>query len=148
MTQKLLIDWPLTPFTGWGNYGIQLAQALAESELARPVLTSYADRSTHCELPWLRKLDELERFSKSLIEHSCNYPTAVVETNCQVVMEPMGNAVPAMRMRGKHQVGVTFLNEPAWMIATALILNALDWSSQGRPGTNGCSRKLASTAAY
>lgn len=108
MTQKLLIDWPLTPFTGWGNYGIQLAQTLAASELARPVLTSYADRSTHCELPWLRKLDELERFSKLLIEHSRNHPTALVETNCQVVMEPMGNTVPAMRMRGKHQVGVTF----------------------------------------
>jgi len=108
MGQKLLIDWPLTPFTGWGGYGIQLAQALAASGVARPVLTSYADRSPHCELPWLRKLDELESFSKPLIEHYRSHPTAVVQTNCQVVMEPMGNAVPAMRMRGVHQVGVTF----------------------------------------
>ena len=28
--QHALIDWPLTPYTGWGNYGIQLAQALLE----------------------------------------------------------------------------------------------------------------------
>ena len=28
--QHALIDWPLTPYTGWGSYGIQLAQALLE----------------------------------------------------------------------------------------------------------------------
>ena len=28
--QLALIDWPLTPYTGWGGYGIQLAQALLE----------------------------------------------------------------------------------------------------------------------
>ena len=28
--QHALIDWPLTPYTGWGGYGIQLAQALLE----------------------------------------------------------------------------------------------------------------------
>ena len=28
--RQALIDWPLTPYTGWGGYGIQLAQALLE----------------------------------------------------------------------------------------------------------------------
>ena len=36
--QHALIDWPLTPYTGWGNYGIQLAQALLEQGRYAPSL--------------------------------------------------------------------------------------------------------------
>jgi glycosyltransferase involved in cell wall biosynthesis len=107
--QKLLIDWPLTPYTGWGSYGIQLAKALLASGLARPVLTNRADRSPHCDLAWLMRLDELERYSARLIEYARANPTALVETNCRVVLEPMGNLVPPQRMQGAHQVGVAFI---------------------------------------
>ena len=107
-TNRLLIDWPLTPYTGWGSYGIQLAQGLIASSVARPVLTSYADRSPHCEPHWLTRLDELERFSRSLIEHLRANPHEVLSTNCQVVLSPIGNQVPPLRVLGKNQVGVTF----------------------------------------
>ena len=33
--RQALIDWPLTPYTGWGGYGIQLAQALLGSASIR-----------------------------------------------------------------------------------------------------------------
>ena len=36
--RQALIDWPLTPYTGWGGYGIQLAQALLEQRLYWPRL--------------------------------------------------------------------------------------------------------------
>lgn len=105
---KLIIDWPLTPYTGWGSYGIQLAQALISRGLARPVLTSLADRSPHCELPWLMKLDHLERFSKRLIDQLQQEPHQVLETNCRVVMGPIGNLVPPQRVCGEFEIGVAF----------------------------------------
>ena len=36
--RQALIDWPLTPYTGWGGYGIQLAQALLEQRRYWPRL--------------------------------------------------------------------------------------------------------------
>jgi len=111
--QKVLIDWPLTPYTGWGSYGIQLAQALLASQRARPVLTSRADRSAHCNPAWLLRLDEIEAFSAELIEYTTDHPDALVETNCNMVMEPMGNLVPPLRRRGDRQVGVAFFERSA-----------------------------------
>ncbi|NBV70409.1 MAG: hypothetical protein EBR69_06970, partial [Synechococcaceae bacterium WB4_2_0805] len=106
--QRLLIDWPLTPYTGWGSYGIQLAQALVARGDVRPVFTRKADRSAHCDPHWLLKLDELERFSHKLIEYLEANPQTVLSTNCQVAMGPIGNRVPPLRVLAKHQVGVTF----------------------------------------
>ena len=42
---QALIDWPLTPYTGWGGYGIQLAQALLEQRKYAPRLLARNDRS-------------------------------------------------------------------------------------------------------
>jgi len=111
--EKLLIDWPLTPYTGWGSYGIQLVQALLAGHWARPVLTCKADRSPHCEPHWLLRLDEVERYSQGLIDCLCTKPAGVVDTNCSVVLEPLGNRVPPERIRGKHQVGITFFERSA-----------------------------------
>ena len=36
--QHALIDWPLTPYTGWGSYGIQLAQGPAGAGPLCPAL--------------------------------------------------------------------------------------------------------------
>ena len=91
--QKLLIDWPLTPYTGWGSYGIQLVQALLAGHGARPVLTCRADRSPHCEPHWLLRLDEVEHYSQGLIDYLRSKPEGVVDTNCRVVLEsPCSNA--------------------------------------------------------
>lgn len=106
--QRLLIDWPLTPYTGWGTYGIQLVQAILAGRIAQPVLTCRADRSPHCEPHWLLRLDEVEQYSKRLIDYLSKSPGGIVETNCRVVVEPLGNQVPPQRISGKHQVGVTF----------------------------------------
>ena len=111
--QKLLIDWPLTPYTGWGSYGIQLVQALLAGHGARPVLTCRADRSPHCEPHWLLRLDEVEHYSQGLIDYLRSKPEGVVDTNCRVVLEPLGNQVPPERIRGTHQVGITFFERSA-----------------------------------
>jgi len=105
---RLLIDWPLTPYTGWGSYGIQLVQALLAARVAWPVLTYKADRSPHCDPHWLLRLDGLENFSASIIERLKAQPNEVLSTNCQLALGPLGNLVPALRCLAEHQVGVTF----------------------------------------
>ena len=54
--RQALIDWPLTPYTGWGGYGIQLAQALLEQRQYWPRLLACNDRSSFCDLHWLDAL--------------------------------------------------------------------------------------------
>ena len=66
--QHALIDWPLTPYTGWGNYGIQLAQALLEQGNYLPLLLARNDRSQHCDLHWLDALQYLEDKSRLLMQ--------------------------------------------------------------------------------
>ena len=63
-----LIDWPLTPYTGWGGYGIQLAQALLEQRQYSPRLLACNDRSAVCDLHWLDVLQYLENQSASLAQ--------------------------------------------------------------------------------
>jgi len=105
---RLLIDWPLTPYTGWGSYGIQLAQALIADHLAKPVISYQADRSPQCDPHWLMRLDELEKFSAALIEHFRLHPNEEVHTNCQLALSPLGNQIPPLRCLAEHQIGVTF----------------------------------------
>ena len=107
--QRLLIDWPLTPYTGWGSYGIQLAQALIAGEDAKPVLTYRADRSPHCDPHWLIKLDELEAYSHELIKYFDKNPRETVNTNCQVAMGPMGNEIPPLRCLANVQIVGSFV---------------------------------------
>ena len=63
--QQALIDWPLTPYTGWGGYGIQLAQALLSSaSIGRACwLVTIA---VLCDLHWLDALQHLEDHSRPL----------------------------------------------------------------------------------
>jgi glycosyltransferase involved in cell wall biosynthesis len=124
--QRLLIDWPLTPYTGWGGYGIQLAQALVAKGSVRPVLTRTADRSPHCDPHWILKLDEIERFSRKLIEQLETNPQTILSTNCQVAMGPIGNQVPPLRVLAKHQVGVTFFERSQIDESYRLALDSYD----------------------
>ena len=53
--RQALIDWPLTPYTGWGGYGIQLAQALLEQRKYWPRLLAANDRSVFAIcIGWMR----------------------------------------------------------------------------------------------
>ena len=65
LSVRHLIDWPLTPYTGWGGYGIQLAQALLEQRQYWPRLLACNDRSAFCDLHWLDALQHLEDQSSS-----------------------------------------------------------------------------------
>ena len=66
--RQALIDWPLTPYTGWGGYGIQLAQALLEQRQYWPRLLACNDRSAFCDLHWLDALQHLEDQSATLAQ--------------------------------------------------------------------------------
>jgi hypothetical protein len=106
-----IIDWPLTPFTGWGNYGIQLAQAFMERGRLKPLLAAQNDRTSHCDLHWLAALEHLEAFSQPLLrqlgaaEQSGQLP---LPTSAAVNLTPLGNAAPPPRCLAQRQVGITF----------------------------------------
>ena len=105
---QILIDWPLTPYTGWGSYGIQLAQALIARNQIRVVVSCKADRSPHCDPIWLLQLDAIEEFSKQLINRIKEEPNSVLKTNSKIAMGPIGNLIPPLRIYAEHQVGVAF----------------------------------------
>ncbi len=109
--RKALIDWPLTPYTGWGNYGIQLAQALMEQGCYQPVLMAPNDRSNHCDLHWLAALDYLESGSESIcrsLQEATHKGTLPLPTSSSIAFSPLGNVVPPPRCQAQHHVGVTF----------------------------------------
>ena len=100
--QHALIDWPLTPYTGWGGYGIQLAQALLEQGRYVPRLLACNDRSEHCDLHWLDALQFLEEQSKPLMQQLAAAEGAgvlPVETNAPLGFSPLGNHAPPPRFR-------------------------------------------------
>ena len=109
--QHALIDWPLTPYTGWGNYGIQLAQALLEQGLYAPRLLARNDRSQHCDLHWLDALQHLEDQSRPLMQQMAAAEGAgrlPVVTQAPLGFCPLGNHVPPPRFSAARHVGVTF----------------------------------------
>ena len=109
--QHALIDWPLTPYTGWGNYGIQLAQALLEQGRYAPRLLACNDRSQHCDLHWLEALKFLEDQSRPLAQKLSAAEGAgclPLATKATLGFSPLGNLVPPPRFSAARQVGVTF----------------------------------------
>lgn len=106
-----LIDWPLTPYTGWGNYGIQLAQTLMEQGLYQPVLMAPNDRTHHCDLHWLAALEHLEAGSKSIantLEKAIQEETLPLPTSASLAFSPLGNVLPPPRCQAQRHVGVIF----------------------------------------
>ena len=107
---QALIDWPLTP-TGWGGYGIQLAQALIEQRKYSPRLLACNDRSALCDLHWLDALQHLENQSATLSRQLAAAEGAgklPVRTQAALGFSPLGNIVPAPRFTASKHVGVTF----------------------------------------
>ena len=108
---QALIDWPLTPYTGWGGYGIQLAQALLEQRKYAPRLLARNDRSAFCDLHWLDVLQHLENQSATLAQKlaaSEGAGTLPVPTQAALGFSPLGNFAPAPRFTASKHVGVTF----------------------------------------
>ena len=109
--RQALIDWPLTPYTGWGGYGIQLAQALLEQRQYWPRLLARNDRSAFCDLHWLDALQHLEDQSATLAQQLAaaeGAGTLPVANRGSPGFSPLGNFVPAPRFTASKHVGVTF----------------------------------------
>ena len=127
--QHALIDWPLTPYTGWGNYGIQLAQALLEQGRYIPQLLARNDRSQHCDLHWLDALQYLEDQSRPLMQQLAASEGAgrlPVATQAPLGFSPLGNHVPAPRFCAKRHVGVTFFESRRFSARSLDILKSFD----------------------
>ena len=109
--RQALIDWPLTPYTGWGGYGIQLAQALLEQRKYWPRLLAANDRSVFCDLHWLDALHHLEEQSMPLAKKLAaaeGAGTLPIPTHAALGFSPLGNFVPPPRFTASNHVGVTF----------------------------------------
>ena len=129
-----LIDWPLTPYTGWGGYGIQLAQALLEQRQYWPRLLARNDRSALCDLHWLDALHHLENQSATLAQRLAaaeGAGTLPVHTEAAVGFSPLGNFVPAPRFTATKHVGVTFFECSRFSEKDLEIINQFDMVISG-----------------
>ena len=127
--QHALIDWPLTPYTGWGGYGIQLAQALLEQRKYWPRLLACNDRSSMCDLHWLDVLQYLENQSALLSQNVAAAEGAGAlpfHTEAALGFSPLGNLVPEPRFTASKHVGVTFFECSRFSEKDLEILNKFD----------------------
>ena len=108
-SEHVVIDWPITPYTGWGNYGIQLIQALLQRNREIPLPSYTNDHTSFCDPLWLSKLRELETQAGQLREILAAMPAGnQLATNARLCFSPMGNCIEQPRLRANYQVGVTF----------------------------------------
>lgn len=108
-SKHVVIDWPITPYTGWGNYGIQLIQALLQRNREIPLPSYKNDHTSFCDPLWLSKLRELETQAGQLREALAAMPAGnQLATNARLCFSPMGNCIDQPRLRANYQVGVTF----------------------------------------
>ena len=127
--RQALLDWPLTPYTGWGGYGIQLAQALLEQRKYWPRLLAFNDRSALCDLHWLDALQHLEDQSVTLAQQLAaaeGAGTLPVHTDAAIGFSPLGNFAPAPRFTASKHVGVTFFECSQFSEKDLEILNQFD----------------------
>tara|TARA_B100001173_G_C16026927_1_gene564511 strand:+ start:1895 stop:3121 length:1227 start_codon:yes stop_codon:yes gene_type:complete len=107
--QKIAITWPLTPYTGWGRYGIQLAKALISESIARPIVPYNIAKTQACELEWQLWSEQIEKDSRPLINAvKGNTSKSSLSTNCQIIFDGLGNSAKPHEFHGKYRVGVTF----------------------------------------
>ena len=108
-SEHVVIDWPITPYTGWGNYGIQLIQALLQRNREIPLPSYTNDHTSFCDPLWLSKLREIETQAGQLREILAAMPAGnQLATNARLCFSPMGNCIEQPRLRANYQVGVTF----------------------------------------
>lgn len=107
-TQRVLIGWPLTPFTGWGSYGIQLAQSLISKKVAQPIVPHPIQVTSMCDVHWKIWAEQIEMESEPLIRLVDKRRNELITTNCQLVFEGIGNSLERKEFEAKYKVGVTF----------------------------------------
>ena len=91
-SKHVVIDWPITPYTGWGNYGMQLIQALLQRNREIPLPSYNNDHTSFCDPLWLSKLRELETQASQLREVLAAMPAGnQLATNARLCFSPMGN---------------------------------------------------------
>ena len=99
--QRVLIGWPLTPFTGWGSYGIHVAQSLISN--TQPILTSRIQVTEMCDLHWKLWASQIEEESKPLLELIKEKSKGVISTNCEVLLEG-GNGIEPNKCSKKRVI--------------------------------------------
>ena len=128
--RQALIDWPLTPYTGWGGYGIQLAQALLEQGQYEPRLLACNDRSPFCDLHWLDALQHLEQQSahwrKSWLRRK-GLARCQFQQRRPWVFSPLGIMFRRPRFTASKHVGVTFFECSRFSQKDLEVLNNLIW---------------------
>lgn len=112
--KRIVIEWPLTPFTGWGSYGIQLAQALAEQPHLEAALLYESNITEHCDLAWQGYCRYLEGRNSSLIRENQHLSQgAVLRTSADLALSALGNVATSPRCLAQHQAAVTFFERSA-----------------------------------
>ena len=136
---RAIVQWPLTPYTGWGSYGTQLVQALLQRGGVLPLLACDNDHTPHCDPHWLAALQHLERASISLrqaLQRHQGQPGGL-PTQAQIAFSPLGNGVPESLCQVPHPIGVTFFEcsrfDPAdldRMAAYRLLITGSRWNQR------------------
>tara|TARA_B100001964_G_C14169156_1_gene570603 strand:- start:132 stop:1319 length:1188 start_codon:yes stop_codon:yes gene_type:complete len=107
MQRQALINWQMVPQTGWGNYGIQLAQYLVSREVAFPVTPFVPSLSPSCDFQWRELAAEITFESlkyRQLVEGG--FPPTRVE--CEYVFNAQGNALEERLFVGKYNIAIIF----------------------------------------
>jgi len=112
--KRIVIEWPLTPFTGWGSYGIQLAQALAEQPDLEAAPLFQSNITEHCDLAWQGYCRYLEERNASLIQAQQRLPAGgILNTNADLALSALGNVAAPPRCQARRQAAVTFFERSA-----------------------------------
>lgn len=112
--KRIVIEWPLTPYTGWGSYGIQLAQALAERPDLEAALLYSSNISPQCDAAWQGYCRYLETRSAGLIAQQGNLAQGdLLETSATLALTALGNVAVPPRCLAAHQAAVTFFERSA-----------------------------------
>ena len=107
--KSVLIAWPLTPFTGWGNYAIQIAKKLIEKGTVNIYTSHTIDTTDTCDFFWRVWASRIQERSKNIIEKvNEKEENATLQINCDIVIEALGNYKQRQDFKGKFMVGVIF----------------------------------------
>lgn len=136
--KRIVIEWPLTPFTGWGSYGIQLAQALAEQPGLEAALMYSSNITEHCDLAWQGYCRYLEDRNAGLIRAQQSLSKGgVLNTNADLALSALGNVATPPRCQAKRQAAVTFFErsalDPGYIQRLApyeLVVTGSHWNQQ------------------
>lgn len=107
--QQVVIGWPLTPYTGWGGYGIQLAKTLISQSIAQPIVPFPIEKSDVCDVQWQLWINQIETESQQLMNAVReNKNQKAINTGSNIIFEDIGNFVKGHKFNGQRRVGIAF----------------------------------------